>query len=72
MLESNSCDKMGNSTELMQIISQSFGETATISYADCQEIVVATTEIYRTQEQLYMLLFLVIFGIMLIKWLWNK
>jgi len=63
---------MGNSTELMQLIAQQFGETATISYADCQEIVVATTEIYRTQEQIYILLFLVIFGIMVIKWLWNK
>jgi len=60
---------MSNFTE---IIADAFAETTYISYADCQEIVFHTTTVYRTQEQLYLLLFLIIGGILVIKWLWNK
>ena len=63
---------MPNVTNLMQILSQSFGETAYISYAQCNEIVIATTQVYRTQETIYLLLFLIIFGVLFIKWLWKK
>jgi len=63
---------MPNASDLMQLISQSYGETATISYLQCQEIVQTTTQIYQVQLQICGWLFILIFGILIIKWLWNK
>jgi len=48
------------------------GETATITYLQCQEIVKATSTALQSERDLALLFLFMFVMILIIKWLWNK